>query len=223
MRHARDGYTEVRGERSSLPWINTWFFPSGSSHDTHVITMCVLVLMGWLCAVGCSRDIAAAPAQVVPAEPVAACITKAGCRAVPALPACPAGLTIQPLADVTAHGKHWLNKQIAVRGPLRYTLPVCGDAKCTPGSCCNHCRAHLVLSTRDDVPVLDGARDAILLDNTSAPDRLTCEGDESAVCCATSVDGTDVVAQGKLAHAGDKADSRTWQLTESTLCRATRP
>ena len=159
--------------------------------------------------------------QIAPADPApvpASCIKKSGCRAAATLPACPSGLVTQTLADVTTHGKHSLGKQIAVRGPLRHTQPVCTETKCAPGSCCNRCTAHLVLATRDDVRAFDGARDAILLDSVSSPESLRCVGDDSAVCCPAPVDGADVVAQGTLARAGVAEQSHTWQLDEPTLC-----
>jgi len=146
------------------------------------------------------------------------CLAKTGCRAVPALPACPSGLVTKTLAEVVTRGGNLLGKDVAVRGPLRYTQPTCTDAICRLGECCNHCRAKLVLSEHDGVSAFTGAADAILLDNIGAVDRFICGGDDSAVCCVVPAAGADVVAQGSRHPAGVAAQSRTWALWGTTLC-----
>jgi len=154
----------------------------------------------------------------VDATTVGTCLAKTGCRAVPALLACPPGLVTKTLDEMVTRGSNLLGKDIAVRGPLRNTKPFCTDAVCRHGQCCNRCSAKLVLSAHDGVSEFKGAVDAILLDNIGALERFSCEGDDSAVCCATRAAGAEVVAQGSLHRAGLAAQSRTWALWGTTLC-----
>ena len=145
------------------------------------------------------------------------CLAKTGCRAVPALLTCPPGLVTKTLVEVVTWGGNLLGKDVAVRGPLHYTQPFCTDTACRPGACCNHCRAKVVLSNHGGVSEFKGAADAILVKDADV-NRVTCEGDESEICCVLGAVGSEVVAQGILHRAGLAAQSHSWSLWNSTLC-----
>jgi hypothetical protein len=184
--------------------------------------MRLLVAVYWLFAMGCWRNDTAAAAPMPPPSPepaaTATCITKGGCGLSRPLPACPPGLATPQLAELVAHGRRWLGKDVAVRGPLRHTKPSCTANICALGTCCNRCSASLVLSEHDDVPWFEGAVDAILLGSAGEPDLFTCKGDDSTVCCAVRASGNEVVARGVLHPAGSREQSHTWSLRDTTLC-----
>lgn len=130
------------------------------------------------------------------------------------IPKCPVGLEALTLAEATRPSDRLLGHEVTVRGPLRATLPICGENVDDR----EPCFGYLVLATHDDVPLERGARDAILLDPYATTTPLVCRGGPAGLCCTVDATGDDVIVRGLLGRGGWAKESRTWSLAYPELC-----
>lgn len=114
------------------------------------------------------------------------CVAQTGCvvpqRLPPCAPVVPADLV--PLA-LAGDGS-----RVMVSGHMQVQAG-CTEMECAPGVCCNHCSATVQFQTEGRTLSLGAPNDP----------TYACVGDDSGVCCGTSVPRAVVRVTGVLRHA----------------------
>lgn len=144
------------------------------------------------------------PAAVVQPRPgtwPTDCVARVGCVARPALPRCSAVVT----ADVVPLALAGEGARVMVSGRLRVQAG-CTEMECAPNLCCNRCTATVQIETEGRTLSLGAPNDP----------AFACAGDDSGLCCGTSVPRGVVRAVGVLRHARVRGGTHT--IEGASLC-----